>query len=154
MVVIGNAEGAQPDEDGDIILCRIRIQSSFEGDSIIIVRAFPELDSVIGESGTVYDPQILPNTIEMHLEQDPCEGNFDCDEDCDGSDAHSFKVDFGRSALQNPCENGNPCNGDFDCDNDCDGTDAAKFKEDFGRSGFNNPCPTCTQGDWCTYPSP
>lgn len=83
-----------------------------------------------------------------------CEGNFDCDTDCDGTDASTFKVDFGRSTFGNPCENGNPCNGDFDCDGDCDGTDAAGFKFDFGRSSFNNPCPACTVGEWCNYPSP
>ena len=70
-----------------------------------------------------------------------CEGNFDCDEDQDGSDASTFKTDYGRSSFLFPCETGNPCNGDFDCDNDCDGTDAALFKKDFGRSSFNNPCP-------------
>jgi hypothetical protein len=80
-----------------------------------------------------------------------CEGNFNCDDDCDGSDAFDFKVDFGRSPLGNPCENGNPCNGDFDCDSDCDGTDAFLFKEDFGRSAFGNPCPPCVVGDWCVY---
>lgn len=33
----------------------------------------------------------------------PCEGNFDCDEDVDGSDAAVFKADFGRSPFKNPC---------------------------------------------------
>ena len=80
-----------------------------------------------------------------------CEGNFDCDEDCDGTDASTFKVDFGRSTFDNPCEDGNPCNGDFDCDGDCDGTDAAGFKFDFGRSSFNNPCPACVVEEWCGY---
>ena len=152
MVVIGSAEGAQPDEDGDIILCRIGIQGSFEGDSMIIVQVFPELDSVIGESGTVYDAQIAPNTIEIHLEQDLCEGNFDCDGDCDGTDASLFKNDFGRSNFGDPCRINDPCNGDFECDGDVDGADAAKFKEDFGRSEFGNPCPHCTTDPWCTYP--
>ena len=81
-----------------------------------------------------------------------CEGNFDCDEDTDGSDAASFKADFGRSGFNNPCNNTSQCHGDFDCDNDCDGTDAALFKQDFGRSGFNNPCPVCVVGEWCSYP--
>ena len=80
-----------------------------------------------------------------------CEGNFDCDNDCDGTDASTFKLYFGRSPFGYPCNELNPCNGDFDCDNDCDGTDAAKFKEDFGRSGFNNPCPSCGVGEWCVY---
>jgi hypothetical protein len=81
-----------------------------------------------------------------------CEGNFDCDQDCDGSDAATFKTDFGRSPFFQECTDENPCNGDFDCDGDSDGTDAAKFKEDFGRSPFFIPCPICTQGEaWCIY---
>ena len=80
-----------------------------------------------------------------------CEGNFDCDQDQDGSDAFDFKADFGRSSILNPCESGNPCNGDFDCDHDTDGSDAFTFKTDFGRSGFQNPCPACEVGEWCVY---
>ena len=80
-----------------------------------------------------------------------CEGNFDCDGDCDGTDAATFKADFGRSGFNNPCQAGNPCKGDFDCDNDTDGTDAAVFKSDFGRSDFSTPCPICTVEEWCSY---
>jgi hypothetical protein len=81
-----------------------------------------------------------------------CEGNFDCDQDVDGTDASDFKDDFGRSMFLNPCTNPLPCNGDFDCDSDVDGTDARVFKEDFGRSMFQDPCPSCVQGTWCSYP--
>ena len=82
-----------------------------------------------------------------------CEGNFDCDDDCDGTDAFNFKFDFGRSDLNTPCESDNPCNGDMDCDQDVDGGDAFIFKNDFGRSSLRNPCPVCTAGtEWCTYP--
>ena len=35
----------------------------------------------------------------------PCEGNFDCDQDVDGTDAAVFKEDFGRSLFFNPCPN-------------------------------------------------
>jgi len=81
-----------------------------------------------------------------------CEGNFDCDLDCDGGDAALFKSDFGRSLFKNPCTNPDPCNGDFDCDVDVDGTDASVFKDDFGRSSFKNPCPNCEGDEGCTYP--
>ena len=81
-----------------------------------------------------------------------CEGNFDCDEDLDGTDASLFKTDFGRSEFNAPCEAGSPCHGDFECDSDVDGSDAMRFKEDFGRSPFLNPCPACVVQDWCTYP--
>ena len=33
----------------------------------------------------------------------PCNGDFDCDHDCDGTDAFTFKRDFGRSSFGNPC---------------------------------------------------
>ena len=32
-----------------------------------------------------------------------CKGNFDFDDDVDGSDAHTFKQHFGRSVFKNPC---------------------------------------------------
>jgi hypothetical protein len=34
-----------------------------------------------------------------------CLGNFDSDNDVDGSDALTFKADFGRSSMKNPCPN-------------------------------------------------
>jgi hypothetical protein len=80
-----------------------------------------------------------------------CEGNFDCDQDCDGSDAATFKADFGRSTYNRPCTNADPCNGDFICDVDVDGSDAAVFKKDFGRSQYFNPCLSCAEGKWCCY---
>ena len=47
----------------------------------------------------------------------PCEGNFDCDQDVDGTDAAVFKEDFGRSQFSNPCPTcqENPC----PCPEDC-----------------------------------
>jgi hypothetical protein len=80
-----------------------------------------------------------------------CEGNFDCDQDCDGTDAAFLKADFGRSPFLEPCDEDPLCKGNFDCDLDVDGTDASVFKADFGRSPFKNPCPICTQGEWCAY---
>ena len=80
-----------------------------------------------------------------------CEGDFDCDEDCDGTDAAQFKTDFGRSEFKNPCGSVDPCDGNFECDKDVDGTDAALFKSDFGRGGFNTPCPSCEVSVWCVY---
>ena len=81
-----------------------------------------------------------------------CEGNFDGNDNQDGSDAFVFKVDFGRNSYESPCENINPCNGNFNCDDDVDGSDAFIFKEDFGRGSYNNPCPNCVTVPWCVYP--
>jgi hypothetical protein len=83
-----------------------------------------------------------------------CEGDFACDGDVDGSDASTFKADFGRSVIVHPCIAGDTCNGDFNCDGDADGTDAALFKADFGRSSLQKPCPVCVAADWCSYPLP
>ena len=80
-----------------------------------------------------------------------CESDFTCDGDVDGSDASTFKTDFGRSSILKPCTTESPCHGDFNCDHDCDGTDASKFKSDFGRSSIQNPCPACEVGEWCQY---
>jgi hypothetical protein len=84
--------------------------------------------------------------------KDSCEGNFDRDLDVDGSDASTFKKDFGRSKISDPCTNVLTCNGDFECDADVDGTNASNFKSDFGRSGLINPCPSCPTDPWCVYP--
>jgi hypothetical protein len=80
-----------------------------------------------------------------------CEGDFDCDGDVDGTDAATFKYDFGRSEYNAPCSNEDPCNGDFDCDGDVDGTDTSFLTSDFGRGPFANPCPPCEQTIWCIY---
>jgi hypothetical protein len=72
-----------------------------------------------------------------------CEGDFDCDTDQDGTDAATFKYDFGRNSYDNPCTEDNSCDGNFDNDEDVDGMDASKFKEDFGRSVFHDICPPC-----------
>ena len=42
-------------------------------------------------------------SVSVVMGQEPCEGNFDFDEDVDGSDAAVFKSDFGRSPFSNPC---------------------------------------------------
>jgi len=81
-----------------------------------------------------------------------CEGNFDTDSDVDGTDAQTFKTDFGRSTILHPCTSLSPCNGDFNCDGDVDGTDASLFKLDFGRSALLNPCNSYCAAQACVYP--
>jgi len=79
-----------------------------------------------------------------------CEGNFDCDDNQDGTDAATFKYDFGRNLYNRPCTTLDPCHGDFLCNGNVDGSDAALFKTDFGRNSYTNPCPLCEEGmEWC-----
>ena len=110
-------------------------------------------DTEIHASGASCGGVITVNTLYTSSDTNACgcEGDFDRDNDVDGSDATTFKTDFGRSIFANPCESGNTCNGDFDCDGDTDGTDARIFKGDFGRSSFNSPCPACAVEEWCSY---
>ena len=80
-----------------------------------------------------------------------CEGNFDGDDDVDGTDSYTFGTDFGRNQWLAPCTPENRCNGDFDCDGDVDAADVIEFRDDFGRSGYSDPCPLGAEGDWCSY---
>ena len=57
-----------------------------------------------------------------------CEGDFDGDNDVDGSDLAVFAADFGLTDCINDCE------GNFDKDGDVDGSDLAVFASDFGRT--------------------
>jgi hypothetical protein len=59
---------------------------------------------------------------------DCCDGDFDGDNDVDGSDLAVFAADFGRTDCSGDCE------GDFDGDGDVDGSDLAVFAADFGRT--------------------
>ena len=46
---------------------------------------------------------VLFTSTSVLAQVDFCEGNFDFDQDVDGGDAFTFKQNFGRSALKNPC---------------------------------------------------
>ena len=94
-------------------------------------------DRSFGIHNPGYAERLLQDSIDaIHC---ACEGNFDNDQDQDGSDAATFKLDFGRSSFFGPCTDGDPCNGDFDCDVDVDGTDAAGSKKIL--AGVNSPTP-------------
>jgi hypothetical protein len=63
-----------------------------------------------------------------------CHADFDCDGDVDGSDVITFKPNYGRCRVTNPCSDADPCYGDFDKDSDVDGKDVATFKSSYGKS--------------------
>lgn len=65
--------GVIPDEDGDIILGRVRLRCEAEGDATITIMPIPEFDTNVGwPSVTLYDHQITPNTIALHQINSPC----------------------------------------------------------------------------------
>ena len=49
---------------------------------------------------------LLGSTLKAQI--DYCEGNFDYDQDQDGTDAFQFKTDFGRHQYENPCPPNGP----------------------------------------------
>ena len=59
-----------------------------------------------------------------------CNGNFDGDNEVDGSDLAVFAADFGRT----DCGTGEECESNFDGDTDVDGSDLAVFASNFGRT--------------------
>jgi hypothetical protein len=136
--------GQDPCDDGNI--CTLDLCDDFATPHCLLKECDESIISGPGHACCV-DSLCVESTICYY-----CEGNFDCDQDVDGSDAVAFKTDFGRSPFDTPCTNENTCNGDFDCDKDVDGADAKVFRTDFGRSAAKNPCPECVIGEWCVYP--
>lgn len=62
--IVGNVDGAQPDEDGDIIICTIRLRFLQEGEYSIVFSTLPDFDTVIGyDTSMVYDSQIVSKEI-------------------------------------------------------------------------------------------
>lgn len=131
------------------------IQTSSAGKSGEVCFADFDSDGILNDEdncpGTPNPDQIDTYPPEGNTCGDACEcdGNFDGDENQDGTDAFTFRVDFGRNSYENPCGSNNPCNGNFDCDDNVDGSDAFTFKEDFGRGEYNNPCPACVREELC-----
>ena len=57
---------------GDIILGRVRFRCLGEGDVSIIISTIPGFDTNMGESGTMYDYDIMPNILTIHQVIAPC----------------------------------------------------------------------------------
>ena len=93
---------------------------------------------------------VLVFSVSAVLAQDLCEGNFDCDQDVDGTDAAVFKADFGRSPFFEPCDTciDSPCPcspcpaGMTDCNSTCVNTDT----DEDNCGGCEN---VCNSGELC-----
>jgi hypothetical protein len=79
---------------------------------------------------TVTDTDDLESTdtVTVNVLNNTCPGDFDNDNDVDGSDLSIFAADFGRTDCNGDCE------GDFDTDGDIDGSDLSVFASDFGKT--------------------
>ena len=86
-------------------------------------------------SGVVLD--VVPDSPDKNFLPWPAclEGDFDEDQDVDGSDLAVFASDFGRT----DCNQSEACDADFDGDGYVDESDLAAFAAEFGRTD----CPIC-----------
>ena len=152
----GENHGFLPaNEPGKCARCHKGGTVPFLNDSYdILEHAYTNYKLMVNDrSQGIHNPGYVKKLLQDSIDSILCEGNFNCDADQDGSDAATFKTDFGRNPYHiRPCTMEDPCNGDFSCDGDVDGSDAALFKSDFGRNSFNNPCPSCESGNSCVYP--
>lgn len=81
-------------------------------------------------------------SVPVGLAQDACEGNFDCDQDVDGTDAAILKADFGRSQFNNPCDACYTCPS---CEPVCEPCDTCS------SSGSGYPAPVPKTGQTTVY---
>jgi len=146
LTVTGSGFGDQPPAGAEeFINCKLDGAAlaivSWTDDRIVAATA------ACGEAVTV---NALYGSASYGAAASPCAANFDSDEDVDGSDASTFKGDFGRSGMLNPCTSSSLCDGDFNCDGDVDGSDASGLKAQFGRGRLNSPCAAVPPGI-CNY---
>jgi len=137
----------------DKLLWTVEMEAVKDGSTDIYIQTNYPTFGFVSPGGldcsTPYQVGADPDTVSFLIGS--CGGNFDGDQDVDGTDTTAFLADLGRFSLNNPCTTSDPCNGDFDCDGDVDGTDTTTFLEDLGRFSLNKPCPSCHEGAWCTY---
>jgi len=61
-----------PDQDGDIILGRVRFRCEHDGDTTITIQIPPNFATVCGDSSTIYDSQIPPSNVILYQLWVPC----------------------------------------------------------------------------------
>lgn len=54
----GNLSGTPPDGCGDVLIARITLRCSTPGETLVRFSPIPDFDSVVGYSGTLYDPRM------------------------------------------------------------------------------------------------
>ena len=105
------APGVGPDEDGDVILGRVRFRCLAEGDVNINVGPIPGFDTNVSINASFYDPQITPNDIIIHQVLTPC---------CTGISPDPEKI-FSGETMQFTAYKSGTCNPpSYVWSNDCD----------------------------------
>jgi len=68
MVILGNLGSVSPDSGGDIPMAKITFSCISPGGSTVTFRPVPDFDTIVGNSSTVYDPQVALHSITMFQE--------------------------------------------------------------------------------------
>jgi hypothetical protein len=124
---------------GDAVNYDLKTQISLDS-TIVNFSSFVEVWSEIPEGSLGFmGTKASPLEIEATLSEVPnpidCKGDFDNDNDVDGTNLVVFAADFGRTN----CGSAPPCEGDFEPDGDVDFSDLTTFAADFGRPNCPRP---------------
>lgn len=68
VVIVGNLGCVTPDAGGDIPIARVTFKGgAAPGEASVTVRPVPDFDTVVGNSATVYDPEIVLHTAVLSV---------------------------------------------------------------------------------------
>jgi hypothetical protein len=68
LVLVNKFVGILPDAYGDIVIAKVRLRLTEPLQTNIIFSTIPEVDIVIDEFGTFYDPEIDPKTVTIDVQ--------------------------------------------------------------------------------------
>ena len=113
LVTVGDLSSTVPDSESDIIIARMLFQLTSPDDASITINPVPGFDTVVGDSGEVYDFEMVLHTITLH----PARGvTTDCD---DGISCTVDSFSPEDQCLNIPddslCDDGLFCNGTETC---------------------------------------
>jgi hypothetical protein len=127
MVIVGNLGSVSPDAGGAIPMARITFECISPGDARVTFRSVPGFDTVVGNSSTVYDPEMTPHTIVISQEQDTASttttsiiGECELDSDCPDDGLYCNGDEFCDVEHATCASAGNPCAAERICDEAAD----------------------------------
>jgi len=151
-ISVGNLATAYPNDNGDIIIAKVTLQSEATGETSITFSTIPGTVTIYGGSTTEYDPQMSPNTVIINKVDSDQDGIADSSDNCPNHRNPEQEDTMPPGGNSDPaggfyCGDACECNGDFDPDGDVDVSDAVAFKLDFFRKDCKTVPPPCN-GDF------
>lgn len=71
-VAVASQVPVSPDSEGDIIIAKVRFRGEGMPGSAVTISPMPSFDTIVGESDTVFDPEIIPSDIMLQVGCPPC----------------------------------------------------------------------------------